>query len=109
MPHPRCPALGCQSHLIPLWRVVFIVVIVSTFAIIFPFLDAIGLAPGQVIVLSVQNYVIACLLIMLWLLTIVVSTARKHEHVFECLIDTFGIPGFIGSVIFFGKGVGIHF
>jgi hypothetical protein len=109
MPHPRCQMDGCQSHLMPLWLVIPIVAIVSTLAIMFPFLDAIGFKAGQVVVFTPGSYIIAGALVLLWLLTIMVSGARRHEHAFECLIDTFGIPGLVGSVIFFGRGLGIHF
>ena len=105
----RCTVAGCQSHLMPLWLVIPIVAIVSTLAIMFPFLDAIGFKSGQVVVFTFQNYVVAGVLSLLWLLTIMVSSARRHDHAIECLIDTFGIPGFVGSAIFFGRGLGIHF
>jgi hypothetical protein len=43
----------------PLWLVIPIVAIVSTLAIMFPFLDAIGFKAGQVVVFTPENYVIA--------------------------------------------------
>jgi hypothetical protein len=74
----------------------------------FPFLGALGITAQSGIVIT-SDYETAGAVALLWALTILISTARKHENVFECLIDTFGIPGFVGSAIFFGKGIGIHF
>jgi hypothetical protein len=87
----------------------FIVTIVSTLALLFPFLDALGTNSQQGVVITSETHGAAFAIGLLWILTITISTIRKHDHAVECLIDAFGFPGFIGSAMFFGKGLGIHF
>jgi uncharacterized membrane protein YczE len=105
----RCNHGECRSECLPLWVVALIVIIVSTLALLFPLIDTLGFAPNSGLFFGITPSGPAVGLVLVWVLAVLVGCRRKHESEFGCIIDSFGVPGFFGSAIFFSKGLGIHF
>lgn len=101
----RCPTVGCGSECVHPWLAAIIVVLASTLALIFPFLNAIGLKPNSSFFLGV-NLPLTVVITLVWVISILLGCTRRHENEFVCFIDSFGIPGIVVAISYVGKSLG---
>lgn len=96
----RCPAAGCKHECISPWLAAILVFVACTVALFAPFLSSIGVTVGSRIALPTGATWLTPIVILIWVVSVLVGCARRHEQELTCLIDSLGIPGVL-LVIFY--------
>ena len=90
---------GCGSECLTPQTAAPLVVVACTLALFVPFLDSMGVKLNSILSWGPQFTYLSVFIVIAWLGAIVIGCLRKHEDIFTCFIDSFGIPGIITAGI----------
>jgi hypothetical protein len=82
----------------------FFVWIACTIALIIPFYNSLGLSPKPRVIVGEDRLSIMIFIIpLVYILSVALGNARKHENELWCVLDTLSIHGLFFAIILYTK------